>query len=616
MKISLIKFTITFLSLVIACVCSLVLWIGIYQIDHFQRIFPGVTVWGVDLGGMDKLEAAERLRRRMVFLQKETIILRDRDKSWNFTPGQLGMSVKVDHAIEEAFAVGHSGSLLTDVLEQWDSFYYGHSIAPVIKLDMMMTEELLKGISRDINVLPRDASFSVIGSIFTIDEGQKGRTVDIIENTEKIMEPLSDLVGAEVQLKVDEFTPMQVDVEKERDIGQMIIDTPLVISVEYPTDIDGPAWVVDQASLIDMLVFRRDKDANGNQYNITIDDARMTEFLEYAGEQLRIEPQNAKFGFDDEFEQLEIVSPAIIGRKLDVKSTLDRVIGALESGENEVFFQFDSVEPELDDDTTLDELGIVGMVSEAKTFFRGSGESRQQNIKAGSDMMNGVMIPPGAEFSFNNNLGDISLDTGFAEAWIIYGGRTIQGVGGGICQVSTTVFRAAFYSGYPIVERNPHAYRVGYYEQGLNSPGPGLDATIFSPVADFRFLNDRDAWLLIETEMDENEQSLAFRFYSALDSRVVTVSEPEVSDIVEAKDSVYEFNPDLDSGEIKQVDWENEGAKIAVERVVVYYNKVIIEDTIRTTYQPWGSVYQFGPDTELPEGAIITESKEDVESDT
>ncbi len=226
MKISLIKFTITFLSLVIACVCSLVLWIGIYQIDHFQRIFPGVTVWGVDLGGMDKLEAAERLRRRMVFLQKETIILRDRDKSWNFTPGQLGMSVKVDHAIEEAFAVGHSGSLLTDVLEQWDSFYYGHSIAPVIKLDMMMTEELLKGISRDINVLPRDASFSVIGSIFTIDEGQKGRTVDIIENTEKIMEPLSDLVGAEVQLKVDEFTPMQVDVEKERDIGQMIIDTP------------------------------------------------------------------------------------------------------------------------------------------------------------------------------------------------------------------------------------------------------------------------------------------------------------------------------------------------------------------------------------------------------
>ena len=170
------------------------------------------------------------MRRRTVFLQEETILLSDRDKTWNFTPSQLGMSVKVDHAIEEAFAVGHSGSLLPDVLEQWDSFYYGRNIAPIIMLDMMMTEELLKGISRDINLLPRDATFSVIGSIFTIDEGQKGRTVDIIENTEKIMEPLSDLVAAEVQLKVDEFTPMQVDVEKERNVGQMIIDAPLVIS--------------------------------------------------------------------------------------------------------------------------------------------------------------------------------------------------------------------------------------------------------------------------------------------------------------------------------------------------------------------------------------------------
>ena len=169
--------------------------------------------------------------------------------------------------------------------------------------------------------------------------------------------------------------------------------------------------------------------------------------------------------------------------------------------------------------------------------------------------------------------------------------------------------------GYPINERNPHAYRVGYYEQGLNSPGPGLDATIFSPVADFRFVNDRDAWLLIETEIDEDEQSLTFRFYSAFDSRIVTISEPQVTDIVEAKESLYEFNSSLEIGEIKQVDWENEGAKVAVSRVVEHRNIIIIEDTIRTTYQPWGSVYQFGPDVELPEGATIVEPKEEEQND-
>ena len=615
MKSTMLKFTATVLSLIALFMCMLLLSIGIYQIDYFERIFPGVTVWGVDVGGMNRLEATERLSRYTGFLQDETIILRDDSVTWNFTPGQLGMSVQLEDAIESAFAVGHSGALLDDLLEQWNIFYFGQHISPVIVLDMVMTEELLKGISRSVNELPRDASFSVIGNVLTVDEGQKGRTVDIAKSMEKIVKPLSDFVAADVELDIDEFTPMQVDAEKQRNIGQMIIDAPLVISVEYPTDIDGPPWVVDQASLIDMLVFRRDRDVNDSQYTITIDEGRMVEFLQYAGKQLRIDPQNAKFGFDDEIGQLELVRSAVVGRELDVDATLVGVIESLESGEHKVFFRFKVVEPHLGDDTTLDELGITGMVAEATTFFQGSGESRQQNIKAGSEMMNGVMVRPREEFSFNENLGDVSLDTGFAEAWIIFGGRTIQGVGGGICQVSTTVFRAAFFGGYPILERNPHAYRVGYYEQGLKSPGPGLDATIFSPIADFRFVNDRDAWLLIETEVDEDNQSLVFRFYSADDMRKVTVSEPQVTDIVEAKESVYEFNPDLESGEIKQVDWENEGAKIAVERVVELNNNVIIEDNIRTTYQPWGSVYQFGLDAELPEGAVVVEPKEDEQND-
>jgi vancomycin resistance protein YoaR len=610
MRSPIVKFTITVLSLLILFACILVLSIGIYQIDNFERIFPGITVWGVDVSGMNRIEATERLSKHTGFLQEETIILRDDRRTWTFTPGQLGMSVKLDDAIDSAFTIGHSGLLWDDMLEQWNSFYFGQHISPVILFDMLMAEELLKGISRSINELPRDASFSVIGNILTVDEGQKGRTLDITKSMEKIIEPLVDLVPADIGLDVNEFTPLQVDADKQRIIGQMIIEAPLVISVEYPTEIDGPPWIVDQASLIDMLVFRRDMDVDDSQYTIAIDKGRMVEFLQYAGKQLRIEPQNAMFGFDDEIGQLELIKPAIVGRELDVDTTLVNVIESLESGEHNVFFQFNVIEPDLGDDTTIDNLGISGMVAQATTFFKGSGESRQQNIRAGSEMMNGVMVPPGLEFSFNENLGDISLDTGFAEAWIIFGGRTIQGVGGGICQVSTTAFRAAFYGGYPIVERNPHAYRVGYYEQGLNSPGPGLDATIFSPVADLRFVNDRDAWLLIETELDEDNQSLSFRFYSAHDPRIVTVSEPKVEDIVEAKESIYEFNPDLESGEIKQVDWENEGAKITVERIVELNGEIVSEDTIRTTYQPWGSVYQFGLDVELPEGAVVRESNE------
>ena len=99
-------------------------------------------------------------------------------------------------------------------------------------------------------------------------------------------------------------------------------------------------------------------------------------------------------------------------------------------------------------------------------------------------------------------MGNISLDNGYAEALIIYNGKTITGVGGGVCQVSTTLFRTAFFAGYPIVERNAHAYRVHYYEQtatGYDHFMAGLDATVYFPLVDLKFTNDRPYWLLMET---------------------------------------------------------------------------------------------------------------------
>jgi vancomycin resistance protein YoaR len=110
------------------------------------------------------------------------------------------------------------------------------------------------------------------------------------------------------------------------------------------------------------------------------------------------------------------------------------------------------------------------------------------------------------------NIGDISLDTGFAEALIIFNDRTVKGVGGGVCQVSTTLFRAAFFGGFPIVDRYPHAYRVYYYEMGYGGSNDvsmaGLDATVYAPIVDFSFVNDSDSWLLLETYVDPTQQWL------------------------------------------------------------------------------------------------------------
>ena len=603
---AMLRFMWVVLAALVATLGMGMLGLAVFQIGHFNRIYPGVSVWGVELGGKTRLEATERLSRQLVFLQQEAVTFRDGGQVWTATPGQVGMSVRIQNAVDRAFGVGHSGKLLPDLHEQWWVFYGGMDIAPVIVLDMVMAEEMVKGIAGVVNVEPNDASLSVIGSVLTVAEGNQGRTVDVSATVNKLLEPLTNFSGAEVLLVIDEFTPIVVNADEQRVIGQRMLDAPLVLMVEYPREGDGPPWVVDQQALADMLTFLPvETGSDLMEYKVGLDQQRLLDFLQYASGQLAVAPENARFGYDEDVGAMNLVRPAVVGRALDIQATLELVNAALEDGKHKIYLRFEVVAPVIDNETQAEELGITGLVSQATTFFRGSGEARLQNIRAGAETMHGVMVPPEEEFSFNANLGSISLDTGFAEAWIIFGGRTIQGVGGGICQVSTTAFRSAFYGGYPIIERNPHAYRVGYYEQGPNSPGPGLDATVFSPVVDFRFRNDREAWLLIETEFDETESSLTFRFYSADDGRTVKVGEAQVSDVEEAKASVYEENLELDAGVLKQVDWENEGAKVVVPRVVERDGYVMLEDVVRTMYQPWGSVFQFGPGTDLPEGAEV-----------
>ena len=199
-------------------------------------------------------------------------------------------------------------------------------------------------------------------------------------------------------------------------------------------------------------------------------------------------------------------------------------------------------------------------------------------------------------------LGDISLDNGYAEALIIYGDRTIKGVGGGVCQVSTTLFRTVFFAGYPIVERHPHAYRVLYYEQtasGRVDPRwAGLDATVFVPLVDFKFKNDTPYWLLMEVYVDAAHRYITWKFYSTSDGRTVEWSTTGLQNKTDPPAPQYIENPELEPGEIRQVDWPVEGADVTVTRVVYRDGEVLYRDVFTTHYRPWRAVCEYGPGTE------------------
>jgi vancomycin resistance protein YoaR len=373
---------------------------------------------------------------------------------------------------------------------------------------------------------------------------------------------------------------------------------------EGQTDPLGP-WTFDVKTLAGMLNIERIQNTDGGtRYEVTVDSSKLRTFLDGLAPSLSRDPQNARFIFNEGTRKLEVIQPAVIGRSLDIEGTLKAIHQSLTNGDHAVSLTLNLTKPAASDDVTAEQLGIRDLIRQEISYFYGSSTGRVQNITAAASKFHGVLVPPGAVFSMSDTIGQISLDNGFAEALIIYNGRTVKGVGGGVCQVSTTLFRTAFFAGYPIVERYAHAYRVSYYEKvagnRIDARLAGLDATVFVPLVDFQFKNDSTSWLLMETYVNPKTSTLTWKFYSTSDARKVSWETTGLTNIVPAPDPVYRENPDLPKGKINRIDYAVEGADVAVTRTVTRDGKIVLKDVVRTHYVPWPDQYEYGPGTELP----------------
>lgn len=237
------------------------------------------------------------------------------------------------------------------------------------------------------------------------------------------------------------------------------------------------------------------------------------------------------------------------------------------------------------------EFGIEELIAEGKSDYSHSIPGRIHNVILAASKFNGILIPKGATFSFNETIGDISSSTGYQPAYIIKNGKTVLGDGGGVCQVSTTLFRAALNAGLPIVERTAHAYRVGYYE---NDSKPGLDATIFSPSVDLKIQNDTPASILIETDVDEENNILTFKLFGKKDNRLVTRSDIKVYDYQPAPPPLYQDDFTLKKGVVNQVDYAASGAKASFDYQVSKDGKITFSKTFYSAYRPWQAVFLVG----------------------
>ena len=580
----------------------IITWTVGYQLIYAGRIFPGVSVAGVNLSGLARNDAVLKLSQTLSYPNTGKVLFRAADKVLVASPAELGMVFDPSASTMAAYQVGRSGGLFGALAGQVSARGFGTDVAPVIIFDQRVAYSYLQNLAAQVDQPVVEASLRLEGTNVVALPGQVGRLINIDATLVYLGAQLQSFRDGEVPLVIKEAAPKLLDVSSQADAARRILSQPLVLTIPNYRNGDPGPWTYDVPVLANMLGVNVG-DVNGKPtmqvgLNPTVLRQTLTELKTYVDRS----PANALFTFNDGTGQIEPTSASSVGRSLDVEASINAINAALAQGGHTIALSVAEQQPAVADTATGAELGVTELIQERTTYFYGSSPERKQNITAAAARYHGLLVAPGETFSMGSVLGDVSLENGFAEALIIYGGRTIKGVGGGVCQVSTTLFRTVFFAGFPIVERYSHAYRVSYYEKTIdNSIDPalaGMDATVYFPLVDFKFRNDSPYWLLMETYI--NGESLTWKLYSTSDGRSVTWDTTGPTNVVSAPEPVFEENTDLRKNQIKQVDWAAQGADVIVTRTVWINGQIYISDNFPTHYQPWQAICDYGPDTDNP----------------
>ncbi len=571
---------------VMAAVCLAVM---IFEIAYAGRIYPGVQMWGLDLSGMRPEEASLALEARFPYSSQPIITLRDGNRTWTLRPRDLGIELDSAAIAQAAYQLGRSDSPLENLKAQRRLIWSGAQLAPIVRQDPAIARSYLENLAASLNVAPRDASLRLEGLNAVATPAVVGRTLEVETVLATLLASSETLAPVDMALTFQTIPPAVADVSEAKVRLEAITRAPLTIAA--PTSMPGHLgpWQLSREEMASMTLVRR---ADANRVDVALDEARLKAFLTPIAPKIEQPSVNARFVFDDDLRELRVISPSQPGLALNIPATIARIQQQALTDNRLVTLAITTTQATYHDGLRARDLGITELITQGVTHFKGSSATRIKNIKTAASKFHGIVIGPGETFSFAQYLGDVSLDEGYAEALIIFNGRTVKGVGGGVCQVSTTAFRAAFFGGFPIVERWPHAYRVSWYEKGF---GPGLDATVFAPQVDFKFKNDTPYHLLIETYTNETNGTLTFKFYSTHDGRTVKITGPTVTNIVPHGPDKYEEDPAFKPGQREQVDWAVDGADVTVKRVVERNGQVLINDTIFTRYQPWQNVFKVAP---------------------
>jgi len=547
------------------------------EIYSFDKISLGIKIVNFNVSNKTKDQAFQILSENIPPV--ENFYLLNKNDRYEINPLDLNLSYDLDKSIQKAYNSTRSGNFFYDLSKKIEFLCKEKNFGLEISINETTLKQKIEELGEEIEIKPVNPSVSLIDSSINVQKGTKGVIVDYIKLRSDIGKNLTFLEKNDIEIPLKE----EGDILNETEIKTAFDRASKIINKNIKLRFKELSFTLDDQILVSFIDPKQEY----------FEDKILTKISEISS-QIEREPQNSVFVFEE--SKIKEFKPSLDGYKVETDLLRNMIIGNLktleQSTENSILLDIPikTTAPEIQT-KDVNNLGIETLLGSGSSKFVGSIANRIYNISHASAKFKGIIVAPGENFSFNKTLGDVSQETGFKQAYIIKEGKTILGDGGGVCQVSTTLFRAALSAGLPILERQAHAYRVGYYEQDSL---PGLDATVFDPHPDLVIKNDTPKYILIQSIYNEKNRSLVFEIYGTDDGRTSTVSKPIVSSTTPPPEDLYQDDPTLPIGTIKQIEYKAWGAKVKFDYEVKRNNETIYKKTFYSNYQPWQAVYLRG----------------------
>lgn len=535
------------------------------------RLAPGLVVGTVPVGGLTPAEARARLTGQPVAVPQVTV--QAGKKTWTVPGTRLGW--QVDPAASVAAAVRASGDR-----DLWQKVRGMVGQAPtrtlplVTRVDEVRARAALEALTRDLATNPKNAAifFDKTARRYALKPDQPGRRPNAAAAARAFAaDPSQTRLSLPVTEWPAEHTAAELRPHVER--GNRLM-RPLTVKLQG-TDRSGALTALQVAD----LYWVRENGIEPDEKTLRAVFDRLTGAVDRPAQNARFRLEGGKL--------VKVREEA--GRVTDRQAALAAFRKAvLDPAASSVVFASKASRPSLRL-ADLPNPDTLELIASGTSTYHGSSAERRTNVAVAAANIHGYVVPEGGEFSFLSALGSITPENGFVGGLIISGGRTVEGLGGGVCQVSTTAFRALYQAGLPVTERHQHSYRVGYYE-----PEVGFEAAVYDPGLDLRLKNDTDGPLFIKTVNDDAKSRLEVQVWGIKPERTVTVSPAVIHRYTPHPPAQYVVGRGLAPGVVRQVDWAKDGYDLSIIRTIKDKAGTRTDQT-KTSYQPWRAVYEVGP---------------------